>query len=1095
MMTNDKSPLSPITGERYSDSQRMTLRSYIELAGEVIAPYWPMRTFVHHNPLHGLESLPFEQAIQQGFHLFGGRGYLPNAQYRYYLDHGRLTLDDLRSALAPLARPQSITVGGQRWSHLDLLTLSLAHGVTDFSENEEDATLVAERARWLAQASEACDPLIPESFSHDNDEPSPHETLATWCDRSLGTRLVELINREMVKWCSAFLDEGEAAWAMPHRELSFYGAWRKVAQEDWSWRLLGIAHAAEKLRALPDRPEDALLDLLDDMYISPSTWESYFSQHLAALPGWVGYIKWRSRQDHHPWQQAYPIDLTSYLAVRLFYERELVRSACYTHLAIAGTDYAIRHWMRDFPAAYRLRRAYVAGQLPAELRRAVKRLLLSPQQESRLAWEQLGHRYDEYRKKEKENRRFKTAARYLVRLAHALGLDSLTLDHIAPSDLRTLLTWLGELSVWLQGQVWLEALERANRRQLLELMAAARAPESTPSRSETEGSRPLAQLVFCIDVRSEVFRRHVESLGGYETFGLAGFFGVPLDFQPFGAAEAIAHCPVLLKPKNLVREVPRSYQDLLAERHRLTARWKGAAYELLHDLKQNIITPYVMVEAIGWFFSFPFFGRTLAPVWYDALKRWIAQLFAPPLATTLTVEKLSPAEAEAMVEAEQLAMISRIFRERFGSHHSLSPSQLTAIRQKAIGDGSDGKDPTTIVDLPPEVEAAFLAELRERHHITGHGMSARLQRLTRTGFSVSEQAYFVEAALRLIGLTSNFSRVVVFCAHGSTSDNNPYESALDCGACGGNQGLPNARAIAMMANNPAVRQLLKARGIVVPSDTHFFAAQHDTTTDLVRLVDLEDVPPTHRHDLRRLMNDLDTAGQWAIQERIATLPGLKPPTPLGAREEAYRRSRSWSEVRPEWGLSKNSLMVIGRRTLTNTLNLQGRAFLHSYDYRQDQTGKYLEAIMTAPLVVAQWINMEHYFSTVDNEIYGSGSKVYHNVVGRIGVMTGASSDLRLGLPAQTVFDGANPYHEPIRLLTIVEAPRDRIESIIHRHFLLDRLFNLGWIALVAWDPADGQFHRYCPRIGWILEPSNQGVYDHDELDIASHEGNQDRRAG
>jgi len=591
-----------------------------------------------------------------------------------------------------------------------------------------------------------------------------------------------------------------------------------------------------------------------------------------------------------------------------------------------------------------------------------------------------------------------------------------------------------------------------------------------------------------------VFRRHLEHRGGYETLGLAGFFGVPLDYQPFNAQHTVAHCPVLLKPKNQIREVPRSYHVVQAERHKMTAQLSKAGHTLLHDLKENVVTPYVMVEAVGWVFGLPLFGKTLFPSRYHAITRWVKTLLMPSIATTLTVEKITRGEGEEMVAAEQQAKIREIVRKRFGLHGAaLSSTLMEQIRKQAIGtaEGTNGELARTL-KLSPQDEEQFYESLRQEYGISPRGVSERLQRITHTGFSTTEQAYFAEAALRLMGLTSNFSRVVLFCAHGSTSLNNPYESALDCGACGGNQGLPNARAIAAMANNPTVRELLQARGITIPVDTHFFAAQHDTTSDHVRIVDMEDVPATHGKDLQRLAADLAEAGARAALERSVFLDETGDRLdPSMAQQWATRRGNDWAQVRPEWGLSKNSLIVIGRRELTQTVNLRGRSFLHSYDYRQDTSGKLLETIMTAPLVVAQWINMEHYFSTVDNEVYGSGSKIYHNVAGRIGVMTGVWSDLRIGLPAQTVWNGREPYHEPMRLLAVIEAPRDRIRAIINRQPLLEQLFDHGWMTLVALEPRDGTFYQYHGLNEWTRIQGES----HDQLNTASHERNQDRGPG
>ncbi len=1081
----------------FTDAQRMELRSYVQLASEVISQYWPMRTFIHHNPLHGLESLPFEQAVKRAAQLFGGRGYLSNETYRAYLKNGRIRVEDLRAALRPLVSDKLAAFAGRSVSHLDVLAVSMTHGVAEPTPYERGDTDDVDRVMtWIRST-----PVLQDISARHPSRPcavdalATRETLGAWCDRTVGSTIEATVDREMTTWCAAFLDEGEASWSMPYREQTFYRAWKALAQYDAALWLIGIRQAAGKVRALPDRPEDAILESLMQLRIPKAAWEGYLTQHLAALFGWTGYIKWRASQTGFPWQEQCPIDLVNYLAVRLFYERELVTRMCRDRLGFTGSYDEIRRFADEYPHACWLRREHVAGRLSTAAAKLVRRLSRSCRRTNHAAWERVGREQYKHHLEQEAESALQATARSLVRLARALGIDPAAIESTPPSDVRTVLEWLAGFPPSQHGPRWLEAFEAGYRRDVLSRLAArARSSASTMRSTDQEApSRPLAQVVFCIDVRSEVLRRHLEYRGGYETLGFAGFFGVPLDYQPFGASYAVAHCPVLLKPKNRVREVPRSYHGTVAERHKTATRLAEAAHTLLHDLKGNVITPYVMVEALGWFFSVPFFGKTLIPVWYHAVSRGLKRLLIPSVATTVTVEKLTREEAEEMVAAEQQARIRELLRERFGlGGGALSPALLDKIRKKAMGqaNGING-EVADALRLTPEAEEAFFQELRERHRISPRGISERLERITQTGFTLTEQAYYVEAALRLMGLTSNFARVVLFCAHGSTSDNNPFEAALDCGACGGNQGLSNARVIAAMANKPAVREMLQARGIAIPNDTHFFAAQHDTTADTVRIVDLEDVPATHRKDLQRLMEDLDEACTQAALERCRALDGSAGPLdPRAARRVARRRSQDWAEVRPEWGLSRNSVMIIGRRALSQSVDLQGRAFLHSYDHRQDASGKLLETIMTAPLVVAQWINMEHYFSTVDNEVYGSGSKVYHNVVGRIGVMTGVWSDLRIGLPAQTVFNGQAPYHEPMRLLAVIEAPRERITAIIDRHPSLRQLFNLNWVVLVALDPRDGEFHHYAHAGGWIRRGEH-----HDRLDAASDEGNQDRRSG
>ncbi|NOT23040.1 MAG: DUF2309 domain-containing protein [Nitrospiraceae bacterium] len=1059
------------------ESRRMELRGVVRLAGEVIAQYWPMRTFVHHNPLHGLEYLPFEETVRRGKQFMGGNGYLPSRSYRDYLKSGRIQSRHLDDALKPMVHDKRVVIGSRTVTHGAVLRACLADGfctqivepldgqLPDPSKNlinriaariESVITFpdLRERIRMIAKGDEAA--------------LARWLTLSHWCDDTLGTHIVRQINDQLIKWCEAFLDEGHAAWPMPEREQGLYGAWKALAMQESS--LFGIADSRRKIAQLPDHPEDALLENLDALGIPSDLRQDYLSLQLTALPGWAGFIKWRGEERDYPWQQAYPAGLVKFLAIRLWYARELVHKVCREELGIDGKYETITGYMRTHAEEYYFRRQRVAGRLPALYAEEVDRLA----HQKGNGWSTVLDRYrtDVVPRQEAAARR--GAAKRLLSLVRSLEIDPAQLDESTPVDLKQLSDWMEAFPESDHGAVWLKAFEASYQDRLLGQLRT-RANEAARPATPT---RPYSQSVYCIDVRSEPFRRHFESVGPHETYGFAGFFAAFIRYRAWGKEHDTEQFPVIMRAKNEVRELPRTYLDQTVLKHEARAKWVHAGHTLLHDLKENVVTPYVMVESLGWFYILPIFGNTLLPSLYRRWTAWLRHLFVPSLATTLTVDKLTSAETAEMLDAEQQAIVRKALHERIGLRSSrVTPALVEGLQQHALMEQGDPEPP-----LIQEAERAgllvenvntFVEILRRQYALNARAASRHKERITRTGFTLEEQILTVDTALRMMGLTKNFARLVLFCAHGSTSDNNPYESALDCGACGGNEGKPNARVLAMMANNPRVRERLTKTGIEIPSDTHFLAGQMDTTTDKVQLFDLEDVPPTHHADLSRLQEDLKEAAALTSHERCGRFPDVQQVL-KGKQAEAHvhRRSMDWSQVRPEWGLSSNTAFLIGRRELSKGLDLGGRVFLHSYDYREDPSNRLLEVLLTAPQVVAQWINMEHYFSAVDNEVYGSGSKIYHNVVGQIGIMSGPWSDLRLGLARQTVMNGDAPYHEPMRLLTIVEAPRERIEKLIARHEVLRHFYHNEWVHLVALDPNDGVWYRYRPTGEWTL------IHDH-----------------
>ena len=311
-----------------------------------------------------------------------------------------------------------------------------------------------------------------------------------------------------------------------------------------------------------------------------------------------------------------------------------------------------------------------------------------------------------------------------------------------------------------------------------------------------------------------------------------------------------------------------------------------------------------------------------------------------------------------------------------------------------------------------------------------------------TPLEIAEKANFV---LKSIGLIDNFAPFVIIAGHIAESENNPFQSSLDCGACGGNGGIPNSIAFCQGLNNEGVRKILSEKyAIHIPKETFFVSSCHNTTLDKFHYYNLESMNKSQHESFTPIIDDINTACDLLREERLLTLDGDK---------DVNLRKSNWSELIPEMALANNAAFIIAPRKMTQDINLDSRTFLHSYEPELDPEGDILSFIFNAPVIVGHWINSQYYFSTTDKHIYGAGNKAIHNLLGGFGVMEGNFSDLKMGLPEQSIFYRNKLMHQPLRLTVFVYAKKNLVEEIINKSQQLKNLFNGRWIHLEILEPA------------------------------------------
>jgi len=656
------------------------------------------------------------------------------------------------------------------------------------------------------------------------------------------------LDRIMAKWLAAFMDEGLAEWEMPAKKNGFYAAWRKLAKHDSDLQI-------KKTSTIPKSVTEALTEILKSY--SDVDIQEIFTQHLASLPGWTGYINYRTASDS-AWQKKYPINLEQYLAVRL----------------------------------------WIANNLKIELLQTKK---------------------------------------------PDASLQDTKLKY-----------------------VWLKAWEKSFQKNIVEAVSDVKF-------SADDAKTPDAQLVFCIDTRSELIRRHVEAQGNYETFGYAGFFGLAMDYTNLEDNVTRKSCPPIVGSAYQVTEVSQSGKQKEMVSFQQKNEVANFKEYFLKRMKNMLPSTFGFVEGAGLFYGFSLIGRTLSP----------------------------------------------------GSLYRSKNKNKKSFENFA----------------QPQIDCT--GALKEND-----------------GIPLADKVGIVKSAFDLTGW-KNFAPLVIFAGHGSHSANNPFASSLDCGACAASPGRHNARMLAKLANLKEVREVLATtHNILIPADTVFIGAEHNTATDEIEIFDAE-VPASHQERLKQLKVNLKKAQETATKDRLGVENSVS---------KAERKANDWGETRPEWGLAKNAGFIVAPRGLTKNTNLNSRCFLHSYDWKQDTSGAALEGIMQGPMVVTQWINNHYYFSTVDNKTFGGGTKITHNITGKFGVVQGNGGDLKMGLPLQSVSaSDSKMYHQPLRLSVLINAPLSRIVEILTRNENLKTLLDNEWIYLIVMDPEDNnKIKTYQKGMLWSL---------------------------
>ena len=1042
----------------------------------------PILNFVHHNTLHGYQHLPFEEALAATERLTGIRAYWPEDEFRKQYRAGRITDADLTAVLAERAEVRAgavlVRAGEREIGRGEVFRISLVHGADaltpsqlvwrmeelDATHRFQDDVPATVRQRLLESAARdgmkserdavedlwrAClesfqlpaDGLHPEELvdlqlnlaksllarfkaqgAGEEQEPGVHQHMRAeagglverlFADVGAGSTLrgllrtltgqdvLDRVRPILIRLCAAHLDEGLAAWRLPDRTEGLYPAWRRLASSDLAWTFAGLSGWRAALARWPDDPMEAISAELRRLGLPESRWEGYLTRLALELPGWSGMMNWRQQHPHYPANRETPVALADYLAVRLCLDGLWIESLCRETWGLEGTLPALRAYFIARPAEALVRYALHEGRLPE----------------------------------------------YLASRARALTEAGMTPSPSAPLPPGERGVRESALTVWdaLADMIWTW--------------------RHSPAAAESD-----APTVHGNAWRLFRLAQHLGLAGG-ELRRLA-----PAEIKRLLAAldELPAHLRGALWLCAYERHYREALLNALANNHGrgcwATREQRPQAQVIFciddreEGFRRHLEELNPRIETLG---AAGFFGVVMN--WRGLDDREVTPL-CPVVATPAhevrevarpgTETQIAKRDRRRTLRDQLRALIPELRRNLLSSFpliDALAPGALLALASKVLAPLPQARFAEAVATWwtpAPATQVAVTATDGDAPATPEH---------PRLGFTDAEQADRVAALLRNIGLTAQFAPVVVLMGHGSMSQNNPHLAAYDCGACSGRHGGPNARAFAAMANRPAVRALLAERGIHIPADSWFVGAEHNTCDEQITFYDLDDLPTEAKKALATLQRELDQACALSAHERCRRLASApRHPTPAQALRHIVGRARDFSQARPELGHATNAAALVGRRSMSHGLFLDRRAFLISYDPTQDPDGTVLEGVLLAVGPVGAGINLEYYFSTVNNDRLGCGTKLPHNVTGLFAVMEGASSDLRTGLPRQMI-----EIHEPLRLQIVVEARTEVLAAIYGRQPPLQELVGNGWVHLIAKDPDSGEFSIFDPARGFV----------------------------